>query len=164
MKKLHEIVNERVDKSKQLQNARKEFEKLEKNLNLEINELIRLENISTEGVDLEKVQLAETIIYIRGNPFGIIDGGGVRISDLAISDIAKNCEHLKTEFYGNKTYEGYYQRCNCSYGMGPRHGGIRDEIGLNPDARKRDLTSDEKDACIYYINNYSKIKEQKVNN
>lgn len=163
MKKLHEIVKERYETQLILSKAKKEFQDLEKLLSSKISDLSTLENIGEAGLNLSLVQLAETVMYIRGNPFGITDdGGSYLISSAAINDIANNCEHLKKEYYGNKTYSGYYQRCDCRYGYGPSHGGICDEIGLQDAARKRDLTDDEKDACIYYIKNYKKIKELAV--
>ena len=68
---------------------------------------------------------------------------------------------MKKQYFGNKRYSGYYQESSHSYGMGPSHGSIVDEVGLKQDARKRDLTDEEKDACIYYLKNYTAIKAPK---
>lgn len=163
MKKLHEIVKERFEKQKELSRITDEFKKEQKRLDSEIQELVRLESVGENGIDLEKVQIAECVIYIHGDPYGRVDGGGITIADLAVVDIAKGCEFMKNKYYGNKTYSGYYQRCNCEYHMGPTHGGIKDEIGLRSNYREKELTDEQKDACIYYIKNYKAISElQKV--
>jgi hypothetical protein len=163
MKKLHEIVKERFEKQKELSKITDEFNKEQKRLDSEIQELVRLESVGQNGIDLEKVQIAETVLSIQGDPYGRVDGGYTTIADLAVVDIAKGCEFMKTQFFGNKTYSSYYQRCNCEYGYGPRHGGIRDSIGLKRNYRKEELTDEQKDACIYYIKNYKAISElQKV--
>lgn len=71
------------------------------------------------------------------------------IAEAAIIDIANGCKYLKSRYFGNKRYSGFYQRCDSKYGSGPRHGSTVDRIGLkNPST---ELTDDEKDACIYYL-------------
>lgn len=158
MKKLHEVVKERHERQKELNLKTKTFKEEESRLDSEIEELLRLENVAQEGLDIAKIQIAEDILDVRGNIYGKTDwGSGVpTIAELAIVDIAEDCEFMKSKYFGNKQYEGYYQRCNSEYGYGPRHGSIIDRIGLkNP---KTKLTDDEKDACIYYIKNYNKIK------
>ncbi len=164
MKKLFQIVQDRFNAEIALSNLRKEFNAEEKKLLDQIQELSRLEKISDTGLDISRVQLAESIISIKGDPYGNtseIKMGHRTIAKCAIIDIANGCQHLKTRYYGNKEYSGYYQRCDCEYGMGPKHGGICDSIQLISDVRSRELTDDEKDACIYYINNYNLVKEAK---
>lgn len=159
MKKLFEIVSEKNSLIKQREELKKAYEKSLKILNGNISELERLESLSQDN-NIEKIQLAETVLYVYGNPYGSTSDSAT-IAQQAINDIAIGCTHLRKEFFGNKRYDGYYQGSDHPYGYGPKHGSICDEIGLRPDARKRELTDDEKDACIYYLKNYQKIAEQK---
>lgn len=161
MKKLFEIVAERNEKSIQLEKLRKEFYYKEKLLSSEIESLLKLENTAEKGFDVVKIQTAESVLSVCGNPYGNADGGGKKLAERAIIDIANNTQSMRKMYYGNKRYSGYYQESSHSYGMGPTHGSIVDEVGLKQEARKRDLTDDEKDACIYYLKNYVAIKEAK---
>ena len=162
MKNLFEIVKERNEKSIELSKLQSDFQKEEKRLKAEIQHLLSFENTAESGFDVIKIQLAESVLYVHGNPYGITDGGGANLANRAIIDIANDNCHMKDRYFGNKTYSGYYQESSHSYGMGPGYGGIVDEVGLNKEAIKRDLTNDEKDACIYYLKNYPKIKEAKI--
>jgi hypothetical protein len=162
MKKLHEVVKERSDRELELSKLTSEFERNSKVIEKEIIELKKLENMAQGDINILNVQIAESVIYIKGNPYGKADSSfnAPTIAELAITDIANDCPHLKTKFFGNKSYGSFYQRTNCEYGYGPRHGCIVDEIGLiNPD---NPLSEEEKDACIYYIQNYQKISEAKT--
>lgn len=156
MKTLSEIVRARVAAEKLCREKAAEWTEFSREINAEIERLRRLEAVAAAGVDIAKVQLAETILVVEGQPSIHVDGRC--IADEAIRDLATGCRHLKKEFFGNKRYDSYYQACDCSYGMGPRHGSIVDEVGLNRDARGRELTAEETDACIYYLMNYSTIK------
>lgn len=162
MKKLFEIVNEKHTLKLQLSTQEKTFSNFKHEMQAKICELERLEKLASENNDLEKIQLAETVLYVHGNPYGrtsdVNQFNHATIAEQAIIDIASGCQHLKRQFFGNKRYEGYYQGTDCEYGMGPKHGSIVDEIGLKQSARTKDLTDEEKDACIYYLRNYQKIK------
>lgn len=162
MKKLFEIVKLRKEAETELSNARDNFKKQEDLLIKKLDELIRLENLGGKNIDVEKIQLAENVISVNGDPYGRADSYlGKTIADYAIEDIANGCQHLRTQFFGNKRYESFYQRCDCEYGYGPRHGYIVDRIELR-DPSKFELTPDEKDACIYYLKNYNIIKENQL--
>lgn len=164
MKKLYEIVKERFEKQNELSQKTETFKKEQAKLKSEIQELLRLENVAQNGLDLDKVQIAEKLIRISGNPFGktsdVTKFGGVVIAECAIVDIAEDCKKMRTQFFGNKKYESFYQRCDCKYGYGPAHGSIVDRIGLIDTSHQ--FTDDEKDACIYYIKNYNAVKEAKA--
>lgn len=124
----------------------------------EYQELDRLQRIESENIDTDQIVLAESILQVYGNPYGRTDGrSDVCIAELAMGDLATGCNHLKKEFYGNKQYSGYYQRNDCEYGYGPSHGSTVDYIGLKN--RTKELTTEEQDACIYYLMNYKKISE-----
>lgn len=164
--KLHEVVKKRAEKENQLKDVIKTFELCKDQLLSEISELKRLENIASKNIDIEKVLIAEKILYVSGDIYGktsdVTKFNGVTIAAEAVIDISNNCEKLKKQYFGNKRYEGFYQRCDCGYGLGPRHGSIVDEISLKSEYRKvKDLTNDDKDACIYYLLNYNQIKDLK---
>lgn len=159
--KLHEIIARKIELNRQQSILTKEYQETLKTITTEYDSLERLEKAAMNDLNIDYIQIAESVMYVHGNPYGLTDDRGF-IADAAISDIANGCKKLKKEYFGNKVYSGYYQRCDCEYGYGPSHGGIRDEIGLKSDVRKRELTSDEKDACIYYLKNYTKINELKT--
>ena len=157
--KLFEIVKERSDAQKRLSIMIAEHEKAKSKLESSIWELRALESIGKEGLDLDKVQLAETLLRVEGDPYGETSSKYGTIAEAAIIDIAEGCQHLKTKYFGNKEYSGYYQREDHKYGYGPRHGSIVDRIGLVNSSYE--LSDNEKDACIYYLKNYNKIKNAK---
>ena len=136
MKKLFEIVAERNKKQIELAILRKEFETVEKAITGEIQDLIKLENTAENGFDVVKIQLAESVLYVKGNPYGNTDGGGKKLAERAVIDIANNTIFMRDKSLGNKRYSGYYQESSHSYGMGPSHGSIFDEVGLNNDEEK----------------------------
>jgi hypothetical protein len=162
MKRLFEIVAESADKSKELNKIRKEFKGRETDLINEIAQLDRLIAIAEKELDVVRIQLAESVLYVNGNPYGINDQRETTIAEQAIVDIAQGTPYLRKGYYGNKRYEGYYQGSNHSYGYGPKHGSVVDEVGLRSGAIIRDLTDDEKDACIYYLKNYPSIQAAKT--
>ncbi len=159
MKKLFEIVKERDDLQKALKELVDSFGKSKEDLEYKISELERIEEVAENGIDIDKIQIAESVIFVSGNPYGktsdVTQFHNPCIAEKAIIDIANGCKFLKTNFFGNKTYESFYQGCSCEYGFGPKHGSIVDRIELrNP---KKELSDNEKDACIYYLKNYENI-------
>jgi hypothetical protein len=161
MKKLFEIVAERHKKQIELESLKKEFEAKEESLSFEIRILSKLENSVLNGCDVIKIQLAESVLEIDGNPYGNTDVRDKSLAERAIIDIANNnTQLLRRQFFGNKRYDGFYEEWSGSYGSGPTHGSIVDEVGLKRDARTRDLTDDEKDAAIYYLKNFTAIKRK----
>ena len=156
MKKLHEIVSERSQLKKDLVILREGFERNEKLLMKKIDDLDRLQKLATStshGFDLEKIQLAESIMYIKGNPLGKM------LNLWAVSILANNPGYFQSEYVGNKRYSGYYQESDHSYGMGPKHGNIVDEIGIRENVRGKSLSNGQRDACIYYLINIEKIRD-----
>lgn len=127
---------------------------------------IILERTAT-GLDLDKIALAETVIYATTYDNGGEDRDSV-VRD-AIKKIAAGIPmgeeycNLRTHSFGTKNYDRWQgQRSNHPYGMGPRHGWLCFQVGLWPDARDRDLTEAECDACIYYLLNLREIQHSKV--
>lgn len=66
-------------------------------------------------------------------------------------DLANGAPRLKKVYFGQKYYEGYDQREDHEYGMGPRHGNIYQRIGLkNPNA---DLSDYDIECALYVLEN-----------
>jgi hypothetical protein len=120
-------------------------------------ELERLEKMLMGGLDLERILRAEKVISIRGefinrekreSNYG--DQGAVQD---AIEDLARGAPVLKERFFGTKDYSGWtHQREDCSYGYGPKHGGIVFAVELNQEFRgDRVLTAEEIDDAVYLL-------------
>lgn len=125
-------------------------------------------NNSTAGIDQEKVDLAKTILRVRGS---YDKGGDDRAS--VINDVIKQLstgvpireiygDLWRVEF-GTKNYDRWSgQRSDHEYGYGPKHGGIVFSVGLTDNVRKSkshgELTQEEIESAIYYLLNISKIQ------
>lgn len=155
---LTEIIRQRILLEAELSKKYWEFQDFQKKITAEIDALKEKESLLENGFDLEKIELGRTVVTIKGNPYG--DTGCSKdktIAEEAIRDILDGCKRLKVEYFGNKRYEGFYQRSNHDYGFGPTYGSIVDRVELN--IRKRDLTSEEAEAAVYYIRVYNKIEK-----
>ena len=112
---------------------------------------------ATAGMDTAQLQLAETVLYVKGD-FG--HGDDYLAVQEAIKDIAEGCTLLRQEYIATKNYgRWYHQGTGHPYGFGPKHGYVVFEIGLVPAARNRKLTPAEADAAIYYLSNLFKVYE-----
>lgn len=157
---LTEIIRQRILLEAELSKKYWEFQDFQKKTTAEIDALKEKEALLENGFNLEKVELGRTVVSIKGNPYG--DTGCSKdktIAEEAIRDILDGCKKLKVEYFGNKRYEGFYQRSDHDYGFGPTYGTIVDRIELS--IRKRDLTPEEVEAAIYYIRVYNKIEKMK---
>lgn len=124
----------------------------------EIAEAKRQRNLLAESIDPVKILLAEHVIYVRGT---YEHAGEDRVACLeeAIRELAKGGGLLRTQYCGTKSYDRWRgQHSNHAYGMGPRHGSIIFEIGLQRPVRQRDLSTEEVDAAIYYLRNVERIQ------
>lgn len=157
MKTLKEIQLESNQSLTERKEALRQHELFMKQINQKIAKFKRLEVLALANIDIEKIQMAEKILSCFGNPHHNCEGE--ILTDLAALDIAKGHPHLKSMFFGNKSYESFYQRCDCQYGYGPKHGSIVDRVEMSNESRNRELCDDEIEACIYYLKNYAKIKE-----
>lgn len=157
---LNQVVKQKIDLQKELNALTAEFDEKKKAISAKMFDLQRLEELAYNDHDINKIQVAESVINCRGDITAWVDGAS--LVDRAIADIALGCKNLRERYFGNKRYDGYYQNSNHTYHMGPSHGYIVDEIGLKQEFRHGNLTDEEKDACLYYLINYNKIKSQKV--
>lgn len=148
-----------------------EHEKAAAERSLELRRIIatnrEILTLSASGIDQEKLAAAERILSIRGS---YAKGGQDKAScvSAAIKQLATGkpdgpYHDLWRQYFGTKSYEHWHgQRCDCEYGCGPRHGSIIFAIELTRDARSRaqaDLSPDEIEAAIYYLNNLERIQE-----
>lgn len=120
----------------------------------------KAESVGRAGLNLEQVALAESVIYVRGLYSNSGEGGPSALND-AINDLAtERGASMRSGYFGTKGYAHWLgQREDCRYGYGPKHGSIVFEIGLVPEARRRELTDEEIEAAIYYLMNLSVIQQ-----
>lgn len=120
------------------------------------------------GLDLEKIALAETVLYVHGDfakaGEGRMSARADAITWLATGKPLRNgYGDLRREFFGTKDYDRWHgQREDHEYGFGPRHGSTIFCIGLFKDARNRDLTGAECEAAIYYLTNLERVQAARV--
>jgi hypothetical protein len=111
-------------------------------------ELARLredEALIVGGIDHDKLERARKIIAVTGEVSKCVrgfdrTGSGVRLQALADAkaDLANGGDQIGREYFGVKNYDGFGdQRCDCEYGLGPRHGSIVFSIGLTYELRER---------------------------
>jgi hypothetical protein len=121
-------------------------------------------NQGAAGLDLDKIALAETVIYATDYSRGGAERGGAvkdAIKFLATGEPLRTpYGDLRREYFGTKNYAHWSgQRSDHTYGCGPRHGSTCFEVGLRTSARNRDLTEAERDAAIYYLLNLPAIQD-----
>lgn len=116
------------------------------------------------GMDLGLIALAESVIYVKGS-YEKAGEDRARCIQAAINDLADDRKNLKREYFGTKDYDRWHgQTSNHPYMMGPRHGYVIFEIGLQKGFRAphgRDLTPEEATAAIYYLHNLEKIQKSR---
>lgn len=119
---------------------------------------------SGDGLDIEKITLAESVLYASNYKNGGDEWNSARKDAIKWFATGKaGYRGLKHEFFGTKNYDRWCgQRSDCEYGMGPRHGSTCFEIGLKKEARQRDLSDTENDAAIYYLVNLERIQNSRV--
>ncbi len=101
------------------------------------------------GINLDMVELAESIIYIKG--FSRLRED--MIQD-AITDVLADFKHLRVCNIAIKDYERFAgQRTDCGYGLCPSYGYIVSEIGMQKSARcDAIITPDAVEAVMYFLN------------
>lgn len=161
---LAEAVSARIAAEKAIEEENAEHLRRLKELNRKLEEAREKERILLGGLNADLIRKGKWIVEIKGDPFAVTDGSPRPIAEAAVKDILDGFGWLKQGYFGNKRYEGFYQRADCRYGYCPVHGRIVDRIGLTREAleilEKRELTREEKEAAIYHIMNYPKTKQQ----
>ena len=133
-----------------------------------LKELIQAENTGLlqieKNLDLTQIALAESVMYVRGD---FKSAGEDReacrtqaVHWFATGESRGHYGDLRHEYFGTKDYDRWHgQSSDHEYGYGPRHGSIIFCIGLCADARQRNLTDAEKEACVYYLLNLTMIQK-----
>lgn len=124
----------------------------------EIAEATRQRNLLLDGLDAAKIELADHVIYVRGD-YERAGQDRAQCREDAIRELLAGGGRLRTEYCGTKSYDRWHGQWSCHpYGMGPSHGSIIFEIGMQRTVRGRDLTADEIDAAVYYLRNLERIQ------
>jgi hypothetical protein len=112
-----------------------------------INEAGRMKRALLKDLDLEKIKIAESLLWIRGLKTDFDHGCTERvIKGLAVMD-----GKIYREYYGVKDYAQYiHQDADYEYGYGTKHGYVVFSIGLKNPGHV--LTDEEIENCLYYLN------------
>ena len=111
----------------------------------ELAQLAEAETLIVGGLDHDRIERARKIINVYGSVGDVRrgrDGYGVGVRAAALAeakaDLANGGDQIGRRFFGVKNYDGFGdQRCDCEYGLGPRHGFIVFSIGLTRDLQQR---------------------------
>lgn len=152
------IKSQIAEQSRLLADARAKYEQIQRELEGTINDLQSQYQVALDGHDIDRINEARKILYIRGD--GKLCGDDMSaINDaiLWLSGTELPGRSLRAEYFGTKNYDRWcHQRSDHSYGYGPRHGYTVFAIGLrNPMAN---LTDKQRDSCIYYLELYKRGK------
>lgn len=124
----------------------------------ELAEANRLIAASADGIDIEVLRLAESVLEVRGSFEKAGEDRG-RALQKAIDDLANGAVLLKKQYVGTKQYAHWHgQFIECGYGMGPSHGSVIFSIGIRRSELGRDLTEAEIEAALYYLRNLQRIQ------
>jgi len=132
-----------------IETLKSEFERKTKRYEEERKELLRLKALNMQGVNMDRVVLAEkNFVFSEGfkrfNP---------SVIHKAIDDIASGEDKLRKEYFGIKDYDRFRnQEISCSYGCVPAHGFVVFSVGFSRTARENGLDDKERNACLYYLN------------
>lgn len=161
MASISKIIKERLALEAELKAMTESFERRKNELTQQIGKCKEQEQIVSSGLDLEKIELGKKVLYVYGNPYkrcqDTKSDGSNTLAKLAIADILDGCKHLRKEYFGQKRYEGYHQRRDHPYGLGPSHGSIVEEVGLRN--REKELSDEEVEAAVYYLTVWQQLPE-----
>ena len=154
---------------KKLEDHLASSKKREEEIRSQIRQRANILSSAVEGVDLDKVNLAKTVIYVKGAYERAGEDRNSVIYD-AIKQLATGLPtraaygDLWSYYFGTKNYDRWSgQRSDHPYWMGPGHGSICFEVGIVESVRKSrkqaDLTAAEVEAAIYYLTNIQRVQE-----
>ncbi|MEE3504877.1 hypothetical protein QN399_01120 [Pseudomonas sp. 10C3] len=124
----------------------------------ELTETNRLISASADGIDLDALKLAESVLEVRGS-YDKAGDDRSRALQKAIDDLATGAQSLRKAYVGTKSYAHWHgQFIECSYGMGPSHGSVIFSIGIRRSQLGRDLTEPEIEAALYYLRSLQRIQ------
>lgn len=166
---LKDIITERREIIAGMDTRREEFDAALKVAQARLAQLSEAERLVMLGFDYAKITRGRKIVEIRGqltNPNAGFDGRGdgprarAHLVEDARGDLAAGGIRLWRQYFGIKNFEGFGdQRCDCEYGMGPRHGSIVFSVGLSREVRSRqELLAVEIDDALYLLTGLAAIE------
>lgn len=161
-KEMHQL---RKDLAAHIEDAKKRDAALREQIRVRATVL----SSAVEGLDMEKITLAKTVVYVRGAYERAGEDRASVISD-AIKQLATGEPNravygdLWHRYFGTKNYDRWSgQRSDHEYMCAPRHGSICFAVGLTDEVRdtrqQGDLTAAEVEAAIYYLTNIQRVQE-----
>lgn len=157
--KLAELERKRVSLNTLINAENDRHKKQLSDLNHDLVETKRLIAASAEGIDLDTLKLAESVLEVRGTYDKAGDDRAFALQK-AIDDLANGATSLKKAYIGTKQYAHWHgQFVEHSYGMGPSHGSVIFSIGIRRSELGRDLTDGEIEASLYYLRNLQRIQK-----
>jgi len=159
MKDLVELQKKHFELINELKSEETIYNRKKDDLTKQAQEIARLIFLVEQGLHLDYVKLAESVIRIEGQ----MQSDNCFIIPDALKELSVNRgKAFKTGYFGVKIYSGFGpQRSDHPYGYGPNYGDIVFSIGLQKDVLDRDLTDDELGACIYYLRKLDYIQKAK---
>ena len=119
------------------------------------------------GLDESLVRVALSVLAITGS----YSKGGQDRDDVINDGIAfftdpesaTQYRNLSNVYFGTKNYDQWRGQASYhEYCMGPRHGNICFSIGLYKEARNRELSVEEREACIYLLRNFQVVESARL--
>lgn len=157
--KLAELERKRVSLNTLINAENDRHKKQLSDLNNDLVETKRLIAASAEGIDLDALKLAESVLEIRGTYDKAGDDRAFALQK-AIDDLANGAAWLKKAYVGTKQYAHWHgQFVEHGYGMGPSHGSVIFSFGIRRSELGRDLTDGEIEASLYYLRNLQRIQK-----
>jgi len=160
--KLAELERQRISLNTLIGEENDRHKKQLSGLNKDLAETNRLISASADGIDLDALKLAESVLEVRGSYDKAGDDRAFALQK-AVDDLANGATNLKKAYVGTKQYAQWHgQFVECSYGMGPSHGSVIFSIGIRRSELGRDLSESEIEASLYYLRNLQRIQAASV--
>lgn len=160
--KLAELERQRINLSALIGEENDRHKKQLASLKNDLSETNRLIAASADGLNLDALKIAESVIEVRGAYDKAGDDRAFALQK-AVDDLANGAAALKKTYFGTKSYAQWHgQFVECSYGMGPSHGSVIFSIGIRRSELGRDLSESEIEASLYYLRNLQRIQAASV--
>jgi len=152
------LERQRIELQQQIAAEKSRHEVEIRSLSSALAETNRLISAASDGLNIELIKLAESVMEVRGS-FDKAGEDRQHALRKAIDDLATGAQAIKKSYFGTKQYAHWYgQYVECSYGYGPSHGHVIFSIGLRRSHAGQQLSAEEIDACLYYLRNLTAIQ------
>jgi hypothetical protein len=156
--KLAELEKKRISLNQLITEENARYKKSIEGLKADLFEANRLIAAFADGIDVDVLKTAESVIEVRGS-YDKAGDDRAYVLQKAIDDLAHGANTLKKSYFGTKQYAHWHgQFVECGYGMGPSHGHVIFSIGIRRNELGRDLTEVEIEAALYYLRNLQRIQ------